>query len=166
MFSKIGIQLWVRLSFGVKWQPNWTLRNLRGRPRKNRLLAFRRITEFLEIFTVTWLVYSIGKSRIYLARSAISPKFSDDMKGRSRTKKIVYFRVNFKLFRFRFFYWLMAKYLKSDSTIENYAVSKIPHRKLISNLSKHAVVPRNFSQKYNRMWSPDHYPCLALGLLF
>ena len=39
-----------------------------------------------------------GKNRIYLARSAISPKFSDDMQGRSRTKKIVYFRVNFKLF--------------------------------------------------------------------
>ena len=39
-----------------------------------------------------------GKNRIYLALIAISPKFSDDVQGRSRTKKIVYFRVNFKLF--------------------------------------------------------------------
>ena len=96
-----------------------------------------------------------GKNRIYLALSAISPKFSDDMQGRSRTKKIVYFRVNFKLFAegsktwpigsndtkrkyciiLHFFYWLMVKYLKSDPITEKYVVSKIPHRQLISNLS-------------------------------
>ena len=60
--------------------------------------------------------------------------------------KIVYFRVNFKLLAegsktwrissndtkrtyclsLRFFYRLMAKYLKSDSIIENYAVSDGP----------------------------------------
>ena len=108
------------------------------------------------------------------------------MQGRSKTKKIVYFRVNFKLFDegsktwhirsngtkrtyciiLRFYYWLMAKYLKSDTTIENCAVSKIPLRQPISNLSKRAVVPRSFSQKFNGIWSPDHYPCLALGLVF
>ena len=47
-----------------------------------------------------------GKNRIYLARSAISPKFSDD------------------------------------------------------------VVPRSFCQKYDGIWSPDHYPCLVIGLVF
>ena len=63
----------------------------------NRPLEFR-ITEFLEIFYCDMISLFNGKNRIYLARSAISPKFSDDMQGRSRTKKIVYFRVNFKLF--------------------------------------------------------------------
>ena len=108
------------------------------------------------------------------------------MQGRSRTRKIVYFRVNFKLFAegsktwriwsndkkgtrciiLRRFYWLMAKYLKSDSITESYVVTKIPLRQPISNLSKRAVVPRSFSQKDNGIWSPDHYPCLALGLVF
>ena len=36
---------------------------LRGCPRKNWPLEFRRITEFLEIFSVRWLVYSIGKNQ-------------------------------------------------------------------------------------------------------
>ena len=108
------------------------------------------------------------------------------MQGRSSTRKIVYFRVNFKLFAegsktwrilsndkkgtrciiLRRFYWLMAKYLKSDSITESYVVTKIPLRQPISNLSKRAVVPRRFSQKDNGIWSPDHYPCLALGLVF
>ena len=108
------------------------------------------------------------------------------MQGRSRTRKIVYFRVNFKLFAegsktwrilsndkkgtrcivLRRFYWVMAKYLKSDSITESYVVTKIPLRQSISNLSKRAVVPRSFSQKDNGIWSPDHYSCLALGLVF
>ena len=74
---------------------------LRGCPRKNWPLEFRRITEFLEIFSVRWLVYSIGKNRIYLACRAVSPKFSHHMYAQFRTKKIVYFRVNFKLRFFR-----------------------------------------------------------------
>ena len=60
----------------------------------------------------------------------------------------------------------MAKYLKSDSITESYVVTKIPLRQPISNLSERAVVPRRFSQKDNGIWSPDHYPCLALGLVF
>lgn len=74
---------------------------LRGCQRKNWPLEFRRITEFLEIFSVRWLVHSIGKNRIYLACRAISPKSSDDMQGRSQTKKIVYFRVNLSCRFFR-----------------------------------------------------------------
>ena len=128
---------------------------LRSCPRKSWHLEFWLITEFLEIFTVRWLVYSIGKNHIYLVCSTISPKFCDDMQGRSRIKKIVYFRVSFKLFTWgsktwriwlndtkwtyciilHFFYWLMGKYLKYDTIIENYAVSKIQHRQPISNLS-------------------------------
>ena len=42
----------------------------------------------------------------------------------------------------------------------------VSYRQLISNLNKHTVVPGNFSQKDNGMWIPDHYPCLAPGLLF
>ena len=81
------------------------------------------------------------------------------MQGRSKTKKSVYFRVNFKLFDegsktwhirsndtkrtyciiLRFYYWLMAKYLKSDTTIENYAVSKIPLRQLANPIGKNRI---------------------------
>ena len=62
--------------------------------------------------------------RTYLACSAISPKFSDDMQGCSRTKKIVYFRVNFKLslfetsesaYKFRGLYVLLNGLLLKDN---------------------------------------------------
>ena len=102
---------------------------LRSCPRKSWHLEFWLITEFLEIFTVRWLVYSIGKNPIYLTCSAFSPKFCNDMQGRSRIKKIVYLRVSFKLFTWgsktwriwlndtkwtyciilHFFYWLISK---------------------------------------------------------
>ena len=108
------------------------------------------------------------------------------MRGRSKTKKSVYFSVNFKRFaegskKFRIcsnnikrtydiisrvFYLLTAKYTKSDSIIKNYAVLKITHKQPFPNLSECAVVPRRFSQKWDVIWSPEHYPCLVLGLVY
>ena len=108
------------------------------------------------------------------------------MRGWSKTKKSVYFSVNFKRFaegskKFRicsnnikrtydiisrFFYWLTAKYTNSDSITKNYAVLKITHKEPFPNLSECAVVLRRFSQKWDVIWSPEHHPCLVLGLVY
>ena len=107
------------------------------------------------------------------------------MRGRPKTQKSVYFSVNFKRFaegskKFGicsnnikrtygiiscFFCWLTTKYTNSNSIIKNYAVLKITHEEPFPNLSECAVVPRHFSQKWDVIWSPDHYPCLVLGLV-
>ena len=65
-----------------------------------------------------------------------------------------------------FFRWLTAKYTNSNAIIKNYAVLKITHKEPFPNLSECAVVPRRFSQKWDVIWSPDHYPCLVLGLVY
>ena len=107
------------------------------------------------------------------------------MQGRSRTRKIVYFRVNFKLFAEGSKTWRILSNNKKRDTLYNFTSLLLIDGKIskiwlnnwelrcnknitqpISNLSKRAVVPRSFSQKDNGIWSPDHYPCLALGLVF
>lgn len=107
------------------------------------------------------------------------------MWGRSKTRKIVYFIVNFQRFAggsknlctrsnsinwtcdiiLHLFCWLIAKYINSDQTVKNYAVLKISHKQHFPNLCECAVVLRRFSQKYNEIWSLHHYPCLAVGLV-
>ena len=103
----------------------------------------------------------------------------------SFSKKSVYFSVNFKRFaegskKFGIcwnsikrtygiisclFCWLTTKDTNSNSIIKNYPVLKMTHKEPFPNLSECAVVPRRFSQKWDVIWSPDHYPCLVLGLV-
>ena len=104
----------------------------------------------------------------------------DDFRVRSKTVKTVLFRIKFmrcaegkntvKLkynFILCFFFRLTLKYWKSDSRKINYNFFKMPHRRRPSqNFSGHAARWRSVSQKYNVIWSPDHYPCLVLGLVY
>ena len=68
---------------------------LRGCPCKNRPLDFRSKTEFFQIFCVRQLVHMINKNSNNLALSAIFNIFGDDFRVRSKTVKIVLFRVKF-----------------------------------------------------------------------
>lgn len=110
----------------------------------------------------------------------------DDFRGRSKTVKIVLFRVKFRRcaegaekLRFYsntikltdsfiscFFFWVTVKYLKSSSRKINYDFLKMPHKEPSQKFSGHAAGWRSVSQKYNVIWSPDQYPCLVLGLVY
>lgn len=66
---------------------------VRGWPCKDRPLDFRPKTEFLQIFCVRQLVHMINENSNNLALSAIFNIFGDDFRVRSKTVKIVLFRV-------------------------------------------------------------------------
>ena len=121
-------------------------------------------------FSLRWLVYFIGKNRIYLARGVITPKFSDDMQGRSMKKKVV--RVNFKLFAESSITW---RIWSNDTKLTCCIISRFFYRiTLFQNTTQTAhfkfelacCCSKKLSQKYNGIWSSYHYPCLVLGLVF
>ena len=108
------------------------------------------------------------------------------MPGRSKAVMIVFFKVKFKRFvqgsqKFRIYpnsikqkydfnscylYSKKAKYLYSDIRKRNYDVLKIQREASLKKMSGCPSFEMSFFQKSDVIWSPGHYPCLALGLVY